>query len=94
MFRAALALALLASPAAASENCAPYDALAKALEQRYGEAPVERGLSMAGEMVEWWANDDTGTWTVLVYSASGTACILAAGELYEAVAVKPKGVDG
>ena len=94
MIRAALVLALLASPAAANPNCAPYDALARELGNKWGEAPIERGLSSSGEMVEWWANDETGTWTVLVYSASGVACIIAAGELYEAVAAVPKGVDG
>lgn len=88
-----LAFALLATPAAANPNCGKYADIAKALSEQYGEAPVERGFA-APDLVEWWANPETGTWTIVMYSAHGNACILVAGDMREAVGVALPGVPG
>jgi hypothetical protein len=67
--------------------CAPYEDVSKALASEYGEAVMERGLSQAGVMVEWWGNSATGTWTILTITAAGVACIVQAGELFETLPV-------
>jgi hypothetical protein len=100
--RALAFLALMASPAYGLEingpllmppqnaPCAPYEDVSKALADKYGEAVMERGLSQAGVMVEWWGNSATGTWTILTITAAGVACIVQAGELFETL---PVGAD-
>lgn len=88
-----LALALLATPASANPNCGQYVDIAKMLAEQYGEVVVDRGFATP-DLVEWWANTDTGTWTIVKYSAAGNACILVSGEMHETVAAVPKGVDG
>jgi hypothetical protein len=86
--RALAFLALMASPAYAQQPpCAPYEDVSKALASEYGEAVMERGLSQAGVMVEWWGNSATGTWTILTITAAGVACIVQAGELFETLPV-------
>jgi hypothetical protein len=79
---------LFAFPAYAQEPpCAPYADLAGALTSKYGESVMERGLSQAGVLVEWWGNSETGTWTILTITAAGVACIVQAGELFETLPV-------
>jgi hypothetical protein len=79
---------LLAFPAYAQQPpCAPYPDHSKALTDKYGESVMERGLSQAGVMVEWWGNSETGTWTILTITAAGVACIVQAGELFETLPV-------
>lgn len=49
------------------------------LATTYGEARHMAGLAGADRMVEVFASDATGTWTILVTSASGITCMVAAG---------------
>ena len=77
-----LLLALLATPAVAAEPpCAPRDAIAKSL----GGAPHWEALTAVGEttdggLLEIWTNDRTGTWTVLLTTPDGRACLISAGQ--------------
>jgi len=83
MARLILALALLASPAAAQTACAPHADMAALLAERWGETREWVALDRAGQMVEGWASD-AGTWTVTVTTpADLRACIVAAGIAYE-----------
>lgn len=36
-------------------------------------------------MVELFASDETGTWTLIVTSATGVTCMVAAGESWQSV---------
>ena len=92
---AAAVVYFLARPAQSQQmNCDAYDVLAERLADQYGERPIERGLDWRGEMVEWWGNFETGTWTLLVISASGMACIPAHGEMFETLEAAALGIDG
>lgn len=81
--------AFAAPPAAASENAAPrmpcHDALeiAKQLSRKYDEAPVAFGLQTNGNLLQIYASQGTGTWTVVSTTPAGISCIVAAGKSWE-----------
>ena len=87
--RLALALCLLTAPAYAEAPCAEHDKVAAMLESQYGEIPFATGTVMAGAAAEFYRNDTTGTWTLLVIRPDGLACIAAAGEAFAGLAPKP-----
>ncbi len=55
------------------------------LQASYGERRQAAGLAGQTQMVEVYASDETGSWTILVTSASGISCIVAAGSDFETV---------
>lgn len=91
----ALSAAVMLSPAPAEARpCGPIASVEATLTTTFGERQVFGGL--AGEaMVTLWVAP-SGNWTVLVQSAAGLACILAAGEAGTLAprAVAPAGVPG
>lgn len=78
----------------AATRCAPYRQMTAFLAERYGETPQGVGLVSPGRIVEVFAGAG-GSWTILVTSASGQSCILAAGEGWETFpAAGPPGASG
>lgn len=59
--------------------CGIRDRVLDHLAATYGERRQALGLAGASQMVEVYASDSTGTWTLLVTSASGVTCMVAAG---------------
>ena len=95
--KAALALALIATPVTAQQrNCAPRDSVVERLASKYGETRQSVGISERGMMVETWANRGTGSWTSTVTSPYGQTCLVASGQAWEelAEALPPMGKDG
>lgn len=81
-------------PSDAAARCAPYRQMTTFLAERYGETPQAVGLVGPGRIVEVFAGAG-GSWTILVTSAAGQSCILAAGEGWETFpAADPPGVTG
>lgn len=81
-----LALALLASPAFAQNvNCGPRSTVVTSLLDKYGEQVQGIGLAANGAVMEVFASEDTGTWTVAVTLPNGMMCIIASGQSYERV---------
>ncbi len=64
-------------------KCAPRPAMLKRLADRYAE--VRQAIGMAGpeQVVEVFADIDSGSWTIIVTAANGVTCIVAAGRAYE-----------
>jgi hypothetical protein len=89
---AALAVCL-AMPAAAQERCAPRDVQTGILIGKFGESVIAMGLTPDG-IVEYWANPETGTWTVTITRPDGVLCGIIAGLNFEAVDAPKPGVDG
>lgn len=85
MIRILTILLAMASPAAAQmkQPCAPHDALAEQMTGRYGERLAHSGLTAGDNVLEIWANPDSGTWTALVLNAQNIACIVATGEFWQ-----------
>lgn len=87
MFKRLLTAALLfamaaAAPPAQAANCAMRDVVTERLAQKYSERLTAGGLHVArarSAMVEVWASEETGTFTVMLTSPTGIACIIATG---------------
>ena len=43
------------------------------------------GLAGSSSVLEIFASDDTGTWSITVTSAGGPTCLVAAGQSYQAM---------
>jgi hypothetical protein len=73
----------LSAPAAQAASCAPRDTVVERLAERYGESRQAMGLGANNAVVEVFASDETGTWTITVTSVSGLTCLVASGQAYE-----------
>ena len=92
---AAMALALCAIPSVATAQnrpiCADRDVIVDTLAARYGETAVSLGLGPGNRVVEVFASEETGTWTITVTTVNGTTCLVASGDSYTVVAPVPQG---
>lgn len=88
-FAAALALCLAAAPAVARSGCAPRAVIAKQLTERYDGAPVAAGLQSNGSILQVYASEANGTWTVISTTPKGMSCVVTAGEYWRQLPPKP-----
>ena len=82
-------VALLVLPAGAlgaAPTCAPREQVIRQLAERYGETRHSMGLGGTDAMMELFASDQTGTWTITVTNARGVTCLVASGQAFETVA--------
>ena len=79
---------LLAGPAASQSgpNCAPRELVVERLASRYGETRQSMGLGANNAVVEVFASEESGSWTITVTSASGLTCLVASGQAFEELA--------
>lgn len=85
-----LALATFASlggTAGAQMVCGERKSVVAQLERKYGETRRSVGVQDGRGLVEVYASDKTGTWTILVTNTEGKACLMAAGEGFESLTV-------
>jgi hypothetical protein len=74
--------AALGPPVAEAQQvsfCAPRDSVVTQLEQRFAERRIAIGLQSPATLMELWGSEETGTFTVLLTSATGQSCVLASG---------------
>ncbi len=71
--------------ARADPQCGPRDVVLAALADRYGE--TRRGLGIAGDdkVMELFASEETGTWTLTLTMADGVTCMMASGQGFQPV---------
>ena len=76
-----LVLALFGAPTfvLAQANCAERQVVVERLETGFGEIFAGGGLQTSSQIIEIWASEERGTWTVLVTRADGVSCIMASG---------------
>ena len=76
------------NPPQLSPQCDSRATVTALLADRYGE--TRRALGLAGEaaVMELYASDATGTWTITVTLPDGRMCLMASGAGYEAVTEK------
>ncbi len=79
---AALAMATSAQ-AQAQVACGTRSAMLDKLSSSYGETRQSRGLSGTAAIVEIFASDATGTWSILQTTPDGKTCIVAAGDNFQ-----------
>lgn len=75
-----------ASTRAQSPNCAARDRVVERLASRYGESRQALGMAANQSLVEVYANEGTGSWTITVTLPNGTTCLVASGMSFEALA--------
>ena len=78
-----------------ARNCGPRDVVVQRLAEGYGETRQSIGLGARGAVVEVFASDASGSWTITVTYPNGATCLVASGQAYEelAEALPPEG-DG
>ena len=76
-------------------NCGPREVVVTRLAEGYGETRQSMGLGANNAVIEVFASDETGSWTITVTQPSGVTCLVASGQGYEqlAEALPPKGDD-
>lgn len=77
------ALTASATGALAATACANRTTVVERLASRYGETLQSMGLHRDNSVIEVYASNSTGTWTILVTRPDGVACLLASGEMWE-----------
>lgn len=64
-------------------NCASHDTVVARLADSYGETRQSMGLGHNNAVIEVFASDETGTWTITVTTANGITCLVASGLAFE-----------
>lgn len=82
----AMMLLVLGLPLSVSANsvqmnlkCTDHERLVEWLSQKYNENRVSYGLINQSTLLEIWASESSRTWTVLITSSNGRACLVSSG---------------
>lgn len=86
LFTLALAAMAPAAHAQDSSHCAPRAMVIERLAVTYGETRRAMGLAANNTVIETFASDDSGSWTITATFANGLTCLIASGQDYEALA--------
>ena len=55
------------------------------LAKKYAEAPVAMGLANNGGISEVLSSKTGESWTIIIAMPNGTACMIAAGEVWQSI---------
>lgn len=83
-----LLLLLVAEPARGQESavqCAPRERALSWLAEKYAERSVSVGVAASGMVVEILVSPDGSTWSILLVSPAGIACMVASGTNWEKI---------
>jgi len=87
---AALSLGLSFAASATGPLCGDRDAIVADLEANHDETAQSVALSTLGQLLEIFVSGQ-GTWTALLSTPEGTACIVAYGGAWEYLVEPPAG---
>jgi len=65
-----------------TDICGPYESMVSILSDNHGEGLQFQALNFEGRLISFFANEDSGTWTVLVTDTDMRACMYDAGIAY------------
>ena len=88
LIAAALSIAVLGGAANAQAVCGKRTEIVQQLHKKYGETRRSVGVQQGRGVVEVYASEKTGSWTILITNARGLSCLMAAGEAFEATIEK------
>ena len=93
VFATVLVMAMGANVAVAMPLCGSRDDVVASPTDEYNETHRASGLESETGLMEIWASDVDGSWTVLLTRPDGQACVMATGShwLETIEAVIPKG---
>jgi hypothetical protein len=67
-------------PAQAQQNqCQPRGSMLSLFANKYKEAPIARGVTNLGGLLEVLSTKDGDTWTIILTSPKGTTCLVSSG---------------
>jgi hypothetical protein len=94
---AAICLAFSLLPVAAeaqNRNCGPREKVLTTLAEKYQESRRSIGLATQGRVMEVFASEESGSWTIIVTMPNGITCLVASGQAFENVdeGLQPAGV--
>ncbi|MEE4121091.1 MAG: hypothetical protein V2I65_18995 [Paracoccaceae bacterium] len=98
LFVFAVGFALLAAASVEAQQnpqtCGQREAIVKQLAEGYGESRQSIGLRSDNAVMEVFASEDTGTWTITVTMPNGLMCLVATGRAFETLdeALEPAGL--
>lgn len=77
---------------AEAQSCGKDADVTRHLATKYEEYTWGRGLNTRGEMIAFYVNSETGTWTVTVRHPSRPeiACVVASGTAWTRSEIRPK----
>lgn len=87
-------LAAAGAQAQGQRHCGERDRIVQHLADGYGESRQSMGLGVNNSVMEVFASQETGTWTITVTMPNGMMCLVASGRAYEALAedLEPAGL--
>lgn len=74
-----------AAALAQNQQCAPRADVVAHLGQKYSETRRSMGLAANSTVMEVFASEATGTWTITVTTPQGITCLIASGQSFEPV---------
>lgn len=80
---AALISTALGAQAGAQAVCGKRDSIVAQLASKYGETLQSVGLQQGRGVVEIYASEETGSWTIILTDTRGHSCLMAAGEAFQ-----------
>lgn len=69
----------------ATPQCDTRDRINGLLADSYGETRRAMGITGTSTVMELYASDSTGTWTITLTLADGRMCLMASGQGFEAL---------
>ena len=90
----ALLLTGTAFAQSAAQPCAEREKVVKRLTSNYGETVQSMGLGANNGVMEVFASEETGTWTITVTMPNGQTCLIASGQAFEGSDVMEKVAAG
>ena len=65
--------------AAAMPQCGDRDHVIASLSGKFPEQHIASGFQSSAGLMEIWASDSDGTWTILLTKPDGQTCVVASG---------------
>lgn len=95
-FSAALIVGVLLSTTAMAQMqpCAERDKVIQRLNNTYGETVRSMGLGANNGMMEVYASEETGSWSITMTMPDGQTCLIASGQAFEGITDAPKIAPG
>ncbi len=80
-----LGIMALAAQQVQAQSCAPREDIIQRLAETYGETRRGIGIARQGSVMEVYASDSSGSWTITVTLPDGVTCLIASAQAYEDV---------
>ncbi len=80
---AAFVIGLAGQAHSRNTNCAPRHVVLEKLSDQYGESRQSIGIDARNVVLEVFASDKTGTWTIIMTASDGMTCVVGSGEAFE-----------